>query len=113
MKSDPPEPVSQEDKERLKVLVVDDVDFHAETVAETLERIGYQCEVVTSGEDGARRIEEDEFHVILTDLIMEDYGGLEILQLAKNRLPDASVIVITGHHDVKSAVQAMQQDCAN
>jgi two-component system, NtrC family, response regulator HydG len=99
--------------DRLRVLVIDDEPFHAETVAESLERIGYECVVAPSGSAGAKKIEKEDFDVILTDLRMEDLDGLAILRKAKQELPDAEVVVITGHGDVKTAVEAIKEGAAN
>ena len=92
----------------IRVLVVDDDEPHAQAVAESLERVGYDCTIATSGRDGLRLIEEQEFDIILTDLIMEGAGGLEILRKAKQELPDAEVVILTGHGTIKTAVTAMQ-----
>jgi two-component system response regulator HydG len=97
----------------LRVLVIDDERFHAEAVAESLERVGYSCVIATSGQAGARRIENEDFDVVLTDLRMSDMDGLAILRKAKHDLPDAEVVVITGHGDVKTAVEAIKQGAAN
>ncbi|HBI43769.1 MAG TPA: sigma-54-dependent Fis family transcriptional regulator, partial [Planctomycetales bacterium] len=99
--------------EGLKVLVIDDEAFHAETVAESLERVGYECTVATSGTAGARLIAQDEFDVILTDLKMADLDGLAILRIAREEAPEAEVVMITGHGDVKTAVEAIKQGAAN
>ena len=99
--------------EGLKVLVIDDEAFHAETVAHVLERVGYDCTVATSGKAGAKLIENDEFDLILTDLKMNDLDGLAILRKAREELPDAEVIMITGHADVKTAVEAIKEGAAN
>ena len=95
------------------MLIVDDESFHAETVAESLERVDYECVVATSGKSGARKIEEDEYDVILTDLKMADVDGLEILRKARQEQPETAVVVITGHGDVKTAVEAMKQGATN
>jgi two-component system response regulator HydG len=99
--------------EQIRVLIIDDEEPHAEAVAESLRRLGYECIIATSGVAGARRLEEEEFDVILTDLRMEDLDGLAILRKAKQDAPDAEVVLITGHGDVKTAVEAMQQGAAN
>ncbi len=99
--------------EGLKVLVIDDDRAHAETVAESLERVGYECVVATSGAAGARRIEQDDFDVVLTDLKMAEPDGLAILRKARAEMPEAEVIMITGHGDVKTAVEAIKQGAAN
>ena len=43
--------------EQIRVLVIDDEAVHAEAVAESLERVGYECVIATSGSAGARKIE--------------------------------------------------------
>jgi two-component system response regulator HydG len=97
----------------IRVLIVDNDEPHAQAVAESLARVGYECTVATSGAAGARSIERDEFDIIITDLMMTDVGGLEILARAKDDLPDAEVILVTGHGTIPSAVQAMQQGAFN
>jgi two-component system response regulator HydG len=99
--------------EPIRVLVIDDEKPHAEVVAESLERVGYQCVVATSGAAGARHIENGEFDVVLTDLRMEDMDGLAILRKAKQELPDCEVVVITGYGDVRTAVEAIKQGAVN
>ena len=97
----------------IRVLIVDNDEPHAQAVAESLARVGYDCKVATSGAAGAQAIERGEFDIIITDLMMTDVGGLEILARAKDDLPDAEVILVTGHGTIPSAVQAMQQGAFN
>ena len=99
--------------EHFRVLIIDDEQFHAEAVAESLERVGYDCVVATNGSAGARRIEQEDFDVILTDLRMADMDGLAILRKARQDLPEAEVVLITGHGDVKTAVEAIKEGAAN
>jgi two-component system response regulator HydG len=94
--------------QQIRVLVVDDDEPHAEAVAESLKRVGYECVVATSGREGLRMIEEQTFDIVITDLIMDGVGGLEILNKAKRELPDAEVVILTGHGTIKTAVTAMQ-----
>src|SRR3954471_1762545 len=96
-------------REPRRVLVIDDDRFHAETVAEVLDKVGYACTVATSGPAGAKALERDEFDVVLTDLRMADLDGLAIVRKSKQDQPDAEVVVITGYADVKTAVEAIKQ----
>ncbi|MBS0264681.1 MAG: sigma-54-dependent Fis family transcriptional regulator [Planctomycetes bacterium] len=97
----PPTPV--------RVLIVDDDEAHAEAVAESLERQGrYECTVANTGARGASLIESDAFDIVITDLKMSDVDGLAILRKTKEELPDAEVILLTGHGSINSAVTAMQ-----
>lgn len=93
----------------VRVLIVDDDEAHAQAVAESLERQGrYECTVAGSGTRGASLIESDTFDVVITDLKMPDVDGLAILRKTKEELPDAEVILLTGHGSINSAVTAMQ-----
>jgi two-component system response regulator HydG len=105
--------VSKHVPEPFRVLVIDDDRGHAEVVAETLRKVGFDCTVATSGMEGARRIESEDWAIILTDLKMADLDGLAILRKAREQAPDAEVIVITGFGDVKTAVEAIKQGAAN
>jgi two-component system response regulator HydG len=97
----------------IKVLVIDDDAAHADAVADSLARVGYECRVATTANDALGMIARDSFEVIVTDLRMRDGTGLDILAHAKQELPDAEVIVVTGHGTVQSAVEAMQQGAFN
>lgn len=96
-----------------QILIIDNEAAHAQAVSESLERVGFSCQVATSGTQGAQMIENGQFDVIITDLMMNDIDGLGILSRAKKTLPDAEVILITGHGSVPSAVSAMQQGAFN
>jgi two-component system, NtrC family, response regulator HydG len=96
-----------------EVLIIDTDVAHAETVAEGLQRVGFRCQVATSGTEGARLIEEKPFDVIITDLVMNDIDGLGILAQTKADQPDTEVILMTGHGTVPSAVEAMRKGAFN
>ncbi|MBN1395870.1 MAG: sigma-54-dependent Fis family transcriptional regulator [Pirellulales bacterium] len=114
-------PVSKDDQKTPEIkfdppaetLIVDNEAAHAETVAESLERIGFRCRVADSGKAGAEIIEVSPFDLIITDLVMNDIDGLGILQRAKSEQPNAEVILMTGHGTVPSAVEAMQRGAFN
>ncbi len=99
--------------EAIRVLIVDDDRMLADTLGETLERVGYDCTIATSGLEGSRRIDSDDWDVILTDLKMNDLDGLSILRKAREQLPDVEVVMITGFGDVKTAVEAIKLGAAN
>jgi two-component system, NtrC family, response regulator HydG len=92
----------------IRVLIVDDDESHAQAVSQSLERIGCDSTVASSGKRGVALIESENFDVVVTDMKMDDVDGLEILRKTKEELPDAEVIVVTGHGSITSAVTAMQ-----
>ncbi len=93
----------------IRVLVVDDDESHAQAVADSLRAVHCECTVAGSGERAAELIESDHFDVVITDLRMGDYDGLAILEKSKADLPEAEVIILTGHGTINSAVSAMQR----
>lgn len=97
----------------IRALVIDNDPAHAETMADSLSSVGYECTVATSGVEGEQLLKKSSFEIVITDLKMPDVGGLEILSACKESLPDAEVILVTGHGTVQSAVEAMQQGAFN
>ena len=100
--------------EQIRVLVIDDDASHAEAVAETLERVGYDCTIATSGPEGARLIEARRLrrhpH---RSARWPTWTAWPSSARPSEDLPDAEVVVITGHGDVKTAVEAIKQGAAN
>ena len=71
----------------IRVLIVDDDEAHAQAVAESLRRVGYDCTVANSGARAASLIESQTYDVVVTDLMMDDLDGLEILRKSKDNCP--------------------------
>ena len=105
---DATDPVSDLTAIPVTTLIVDDDELHAEAVADALAVVGCDCTLVHSGPEAIDRIERDNWDLVVTDLKMEEVDGLGILRKAKEELPKAEVIVLTGHSSVSSAVTAMQ-----
>jgi len=97
----------------LRVLVVDNDKAHARTMGESLDRIGYSVDLALSGPEGVEKIEGQTYDLIVTDLVMNEVDGIGVLAKAKEFLPDAEVIVVTGHGTVPKAVEAMQKGAFN
>ncbi len=94
------------------ILVIDDNEEHAHATAEALQKVGCKCLIATSGREGLKIIESGEIDIVITDLIMHDIDGLQILKTTKERLPESEVILITGYGTVETAVDAMQKGAA-
>ena len=97
---------------RVSVLVVDDEPGLAAGMAEALERIGLTAFACMNGREALRVIDENEIDLVLTDLIMHEVTGMDVLRAAKQRHPDCEVIVISGQGSVEAAVDAMKAGAA-
>jgi two-component system response regulator HydG len=101
------------DPSTLKLLVVDNEAAHARAMVESLEKVGYRCELATSGPDAAKLVERETYDIIITDMVMNDVDGMKILKLARQRQPECEVVMVTGHATVPVAVEAMQKGAFN
>jgi len=97
----------------VRVLLVDNDPDHAKAMAESLERIGHECTIATSGPDGQSLIAKNDYEIVVTDLVMNDVDGMQLLREAKESLPDCEVIIVTGHASIPKAVEAMREGAFN
>lgn len=97
----------------IRVLIVDDDEAHAEALADGLELDDHFCKIATSGIEGVERLQEESFDAVLTDLVMHDVTGLEVLSECRKLQPDAVVLLVTGHGSVETAVEAMRSGAAD
>jgi len=96
-----------------RILVIDDNETHATSVAEALEREGYEVLVATSGEAGVEILETTPVDVVVTDLVMPGIDGMRVLEEALRIDPMIQVILVTAHGTVETAVDAMRKGAIN
>ncbi len=91
-----------------RILVVDDQAAHAELLAEALIPVGYQCQVATSADEARDLLRREGADIVITDLVLGDRDGLDLIREAQSIDPFIAVVVVTGHGTVETAVEAMQ-----
>ena len=92
-----------------RVLVVDDDVGVGACVSMLLEQAGYSCEVCNSGRAGLKKLREEEFEAVISDLRMPDASGLDIVAAARERNPDAVVMLMTSYSSIESAIEALRR----
>lgn len=90
------------------ILIVDDEDGIRYFLERFLKHEGYQVAAVPSGEAALERLAIEEFDVVLLDLKMKGMGGLEVLAQLQQHWPATSVIILTAHASLESAVEALR-----
>lgn len=90
------------------ILVVDDDRDLQENVREILTGAGFQVTVANRAEEGLELLRQEEFDVVLLDLMMPGMGGMEALPLIRRQAPRARVVMITAFATVQNAVEAMR-----
>ena len=91
------------------ILVVDDLPALREMLNESLASEGYRVATAGSGEEAVTRLEEQEFDVIVTDLVMPGLGGLDVLEKARLLDPRAAVILMTAYASLDTAIAALRR----
>src|SRR3954454_23832929 len=95
--------------ERSPVVFVDDDAAMRQAVAQWLELGGFELIVHEDGTRALERLSTGFPGVVVTDLKMQGIDGLELLRRAREIDPELPVVVITGHGDVQTAVEAMRE----
>ncbi len=91
-----------------KLLVVDDEAIALNNLVHVLKKEGYAVTGTQSGPEAMRRLDKEEYNLVLTDLKMEKVDGMQVLLRSKALYPDTEVIMITGYATVDTAIEAMK-----
>jgi len=92
-----------------KILVVDDEDAQRQIISEVLTRAKYDVIQAEGVKIAMSQLEREPCDLIITDLRMDDGGGMDVMNQAKNISPETEVIVMTAYGSIESAVEAMRQ----
>ena len=93
-----------------RVLVADDEAMDRELMAEVLRNVDSDIEIVPArdGGEACELLETDSFDVVFTDLKMPHKSGLDVLRKARAVDPASDVVIVSGHADVPTAVDAIR-----
>jgi DNA-binding response OmpR family regulator len=92
------------------ILLVDDDPYILTGIGQSLESEGYDVTTAESGEIAFEYLQNSAFELVITDLVMDDIDGIEILKKAKQINPETKVIILTGYGDMTSAIDALRLD---
>lgn len=91
------------------ILIIDDEKAIRKTLSEILSFEGYKIEEAADGEEGLKKFKEKGFDVVLCDIKMPKLDGIEFLQKAGEINADVPVIMISGHGNIDTAVDAVKK----
>lgn len=89
-----------------KALLIDDDVATLELMKFQLDAEGFEVSTAENGQKGLEFIKEKEFDIILTDLNLPDFSGIEMVQHSKQLSPDTEIIMVTGYGSVEKAIEA-------
>lgn len=91
------------------ILVIDDEKAIRKTLTEILSFEGYKIEEASDGEEGLKKFKEKSYDLVLCDIKMPKLDGIEFLQKAGEANPDVPIIMISGHGNIETAVEAVKK----
>ncbi len=91
-----------------EILIIDDEKSIRKTLGEILSFEGYKIEEASDGEEGLKKFKEKNYDVVLCDIKMPKIDGIEFLQKAGESNPDVPIIMISGHGNIETAVEAVK-----
>ena len=91
------------------ILIIDDEKAIRKTLTEILSFEGYKIEEAADGEEGLKKFKDKTFDLVLCDIKMPKLDGIEFLQKAGEINPDVPIIMISGHGNIETAVEAVKK----
>ena len=92
----------------IRILAVDDEADLRQLVRHALTQRGHEVRTSGNGKEAMTLLGQEEFDVVLLDLRMPEMGGIQLLRWAKEVGIEAEIIILTGHADVDTAIEAMR-----
>jgi len=94
--------------EQYRIIVVDDEKPQLEALCTLLADAGYWVNGYADPAQALEQLQTHTYDVLLTDLRLPGFDGIELVQQAKQLDPDMSAVLMTGHGSIKTAVDAMK-----
>ena len=92
-----------------KILVIDDEKSIRNTLKEILSYEGYEVTEAQDGSEGIKLVEKEKFDIILSDIKMPKMDGIEVLEKLQELAPETPVVMISGHGNIDTAVEAIRK----
>lgn len=90
------------------VLIVEDHDRLREQLGQFYEQEGFRVSTASCGEEGAKKLAEEKFAIVVSDVKMPGMDGFQLARHVREKYPETDVILITAFGNIKQAVEAMK-----
>jgi DNA-binding NtrC family response regulator len=90
-----------------EILIVDDEPIVCERLEGFIKKEGHQVETFVDPYDALERMEAKDFDIVISDIRMGEFNGIEIMEKALRKSPDIKVIMITGYATMELARESM------
>jgi len=100
--------MSAESTHSHNILIVDDEENIRFIMERTLAHRNYRVVSAVNGSDALKLLDETNYQLVLLDLHMQPMSGIQVLTELRKRNQDTEVIILTGHSDIESAIEALR-----
>jgi len=90
-----------------RIFVTDDDRAFRLATKTLLEDEGYVVGLASGGQEALGILAHEEYDLVLSDMVMQDMSGIDLVRVVKQRWPDLPVIMVTGFGSIQTAVEAM------
>ena len=91
-----------------KILVVDDEKQICKNVEKILSKNNYEIVQATSAKEAMEKMAQDSFSLLISDIVMPEMNGLELLKLVKKEWPLTKAVMMTAYASTETAVKAIR-----
>ena len=95
--------------EPASILLIEDEPRLRNNLQILLEGEGYQVTVARNGVEGIKKVQEETFDLVITDVVMPEMDGFQVMEYLKAHFPEMVVVTITGYVSSQSAIDALRK----
>lgn len=93
---------------KARILIVDDEEIVRIRIGRVLTSEGYKVTQARGGQEALKALAEEEYDLVLSDMVMEDMDGLALLKKVSKQYPDTIFMIITGQGSLVNAIESMR-----
>ncbi len=94
---------------RANILLIDDEIEYTQVLGAILSASGYNATALNSPQEALCLMEKEHFDIVITDLMMPEINGMQVLEHVKNHCENTRVIIMTGYGTIENAVDAIKK----
>ncbi len=92
-----------------KIIVVDDEKIVCDMAKKILQYEGYEVDTFTDSVQALEAIRNEQYDLVVTDLMMENVSGMDILREVNKRSPETKVIMLTAYATLDATIEAIRE----
>ena len=101
-------PAVEQTSEDLSLIIVDDDKSFVHRLARAMEKRGFQTEIAESVGEAKAKVQKHAPAYAVVDMRLDDGNGLDVIELIRNKRPEARAIILTGYGNIATAVTAVK-----